>query len=100
MLPRAFKIHKASIEVRRGGGRYGDTFDPPVERIGFAQTERRLVRSATGEEVVAEVTLWLDPDVEVTEGSKVTVLGRQSKVLGVGIRDSIGNLDHLEVSLT
>lgn len=100
VLPPRFKLHEASIEVRRSGGAYGDTFDTAVVVVGYLQSERKLVRSASGEEVVSSSSLWLDPGVEVTEGSKVTVLGQTSFALGVSDNRGPGGLhDHLEVSL-
>lgn len=101
MLPATFKIHTASIEVRRRGGMHGDTFDPPVDVVGFAQSDRKLVRAASGEEAVSSGTFWTDPDAEITEGSKVTVLGRTSFALSIGMNSGPGGrLDHLEVTLS
>lgn len=101
MLSSTFKLHAATIEVRREGGMHGDTFDPPIPVVGFAEMERKLIRSASGEEVVSSGSLWLDPEVEVTEGSKVTVHGRTSFALQVAIQQGpTRNLDHLEVALS
>lgn len=101
MIPARFKLHEASIEVRRAGGMYGDNFDPAVTVVGYLQSDRKLVRSASGEEVVSSSTLWLDPGVEITEGSKVTVLGQTSYALGISDNRGPGGLhDHLEVVLT
>lgn len=100
MIPERFKIHEVTIRRRLdGGGMYEDEYADPVNVMGFAQIVNHLSVGTTGEESVSELTLWLDPDVQITEGSLVTVLGKESSVLGVGIRDSIGSLSHLEVSL-
>lgn len=101
MLPPTFRIHTASVEVRRPGGMYDDTFDPPITVVGLAQTDRKLVRSATGEEVVSSGTFWCDPDIDITEGSRITVLGRTSFALAVGVNQGPGHrIDHLEVTLS
>lgn len=104
MLPPGVAIHTATISVRQPGGMYGDTFSTPVDVQGFAIADRKLVRGANGEETVAEVSLYLDRmplGLDITEGSKVTVLGRESYVIGLGIHDDPfdGSLSHLEVSL-
>lgn len=100
MLPPRFKIHEITVEVRRNGGMHGDTFDPPATFTGQMQDGNQLVRSASGEEVVATGTVWLEPDVEVTPGSRITARGRSFHAIAVFNRDSPSRrLDHVEVTV-
>lgn len=100
MLPPRFKIHQIIVEVRRTGGMHGDTFDPPVTVIGQMQDGNQIVRSTSGEEVVATGTVWLEPNVEVTPGSRITARGRAFQAITVYNRDSPSRrLDHVEVAI-
>lgn len=91
-----------------GEGPFGPVFAAAVTtRCSFDGT-RRLVRSATGDEVVAESTLRLsdrtDPAVDIvaafTPESKVTVAGRDVKVITAKRVLNRGRLAYLEVSTT
>lgn len=106
-LPERFLIHNVSYRPRLpGGGMYSDDYGDEVTTRGFAQISNHAAISESGEELVAETVLWLDPDESINEGALVTVtddagreIAKETSVLGVGFRDSPGSLSHLEVSL-
>lgn len=68
-------IHSASIRRRTGEDRYGKkTYAAPaVYPKARVVSERKLVRSPSGEDVMSVVTVWLpeepevDPDLDVVE---------------------------------
>lgn len=70
----------------------------------FVNDSRKLVRNATGEEVVSTTTLYTPlADVAVfAVGSRVNVNGRKAFVLGAYKRDSAGpaSAHHIQVDLT
>lgn len=100
-----FYVHTATVEKylgRTGSG--GESWVTGVDKAGFLDDERRLILSATGEQIVSS-SVWYtdlaDADLYVFK-SKVTANGRTAQVLEVKRRDG-GTLDlpdHLEVSLT
>jgi hypothetical protein len=63
----------------------GPVHAAPVDVQVLVEHRRRLVRSATGDEVVSEAQLTVHPDDEAafTPESLVTVNGRPSQVIGV-----------------
>ena len=61
--------HRAALP---GSGPYGDVFGDPVVHRAF-EDRCRLVRSASGEEVTSETTVYTGPDAAVPVGSRVTV---------------------------
>jgi hypothetical protein len=92
-----------TLAAYTGFGSKGPTFANPVTVAMFADDSRRLVRNATGEEVISETTLYGDPataDQFLVE-SKVTLNGRIAKVLKTK-RNVIGDpdVDHAEIVLT
>jgi len=101
-------VHTATIEPFLGTSGYGvDQFGPaatlaPPNGV-FVDDSRKLVRSATGEEVVSESTLYTATGNAAlfTTAARVTVNGQVSRVIKVNVNDS-GTLnlpDHVAVSL-
>lgn len=98
--------HPVTIARLLGSGPYGDTYAPETTHDGWIDDRRRLVRDATGTEVVSETTVLLPittPDVPLN--STVTLPaaygGRTTHVLAVSRHDGAGlpTPDHLELSL-
>ncbi|MER7070966.1 hypothetical protein [Terrabacter sp. NPDC000476] len=99
----AFAPTTVTVRTKTGTGAKGDIFADAVTREVFLEDARKLVRNATGEQVVSEATLYADPaDLPVfTADSRVTLPGRTARVLLAKTR-IIGDhdVDHLEVTLT
>jgi hypothetical protein len=99
-----FYIHTATVETFTGTGARGPAFAAPIAKAGFAEDGRKLVRNATGQEVVSETTWFtsLDDVALYTADSKVTVNGRTARVIIAKRRDlgALGpEVSHLEVNL-
>lgn len=85
------------VQTRTAGGSYGDTLAAPVTVPCLVDETRRMVRDASGQQVVSEATLTLHPLSDVmaedgtvtdanpmdifTQGSEVEINGRASEVL-------------------
>ncbi|MCO1575028.1 hypothetical protein M8C13_04545 [Crossiella sp. SN42] len=93
--------HTATIEPYLGTTGTGPRFGPPEQVRCFADDKRRLVRSATGTEVVSETTLYCPPGTTAPPESRVTVQGRATTVIAAHQRDGGGlpTPDHVEVVL-
>jgi hypothetical protein len=96
-----------SVTVRRyeGTGPYGDVFGDPTVHLAFVEDRRRLVVSASGEEVISETTIHIGPDAAVPVGSQVTVWAgtpheRTARVITASRYDHPGSWSHLEIALT
>jgi hypothetical protein len=98
-----FTATTVTVQTRTGTGGDGDLYAAPVTRDVFLEDSRRLVRSATGEQVVSEPTLYADPaDAALfTPDSKVTLPTRDALVI-IAKTHAIGDpdVDHSEVTLT
>lgn len=117
-----FFVHTAKVETYLGEGSNGAVYAAPVilspgdnpPNGVFADDSRKLVRNATGEQVISETTLYTSIDnVRLfTAKSRVTMMSdpdgdditppRAALVIKVNANDS-GALDlpdHLAVSLT
>ncbi|WP_076260869.1 hypothetical protein [Intrasporangium flavum] len=98
-----FQLTTVTVRTKTGSGANGDIFGASVDRDVFLEDSRKLVRDATGEQVVSETTLYADvADAAVfTPDSKVALPGRTARVL-LAKRHVIGDpdVDHLEVTLT
>lgn len=83
----------------------GPAHADPVEVRCLVEHRRRLVRSATGDEVLSEVRLTVHPDNDAlfTPESLVTVGDRDSQVIGIARftlpRGRTARLHHLTVDL-
>ena len=98
-----FQTTTVTVETRTGTGANGDTYDPPATREVFLEDARRLVRDATGQQVVSESTLYADvADAALfAPDSKVTLPTREALVITTKAH-VIGDpdVDHTEVNLT
>lgn len=97
-------VHTAAVEKFQGRTSDGaDGFDPPVERGGWFDDERKVIVSADGEQVVSVATWFTslaDADLYLF-GTRVTGNGRSALVAQVKRRDSgsLGMGAYLEVDL-
>ncbi|MDF5756657.1 hypothetical protein [Spongiactinospora sp. TRM90649] len=98
VLPAWLLRHRVIIEPYLGDGAYGPVFGPAAVHPCLADDERKMVRDAEGSEVVSELTLYLMPGVVCPAGSRVTVNGRSTTVIGSYVRDGGGlpTPDHVE----
>ncbi len=101
-----FWIHTVTVQTFTGTGARGETFAAVSAPIAcLIEDGRRLVRNATGQEVISETTVYTDlaqAAVFATD-SKVTVNGRVARVITVKQRDLgalAAEVTHLEVVLT
>lgn len=95
--------HEVTIEPKTGEGPVGPVYGPAATVKVFADDKRRLVRDATGNQVLSETTLYALLDASAPVGSRVTLPGgRQATVIQALRRDGGGlpTPDHLEVVLT
>lgn len=101
-----FWIHTVQVRPLVDEGAEGDSLGPAVAVSGFVDDSTKLVRGATGDEVVAAATVFLPagaPDVPL--GSEVTLpasLGsRVLTVVSVARHDSgpLGLPDHVELGV-
>jgi len=102
-IPAFLLRHQVTIEVLEGEGPFGPLYGPPVEARAFVDQRRRLVRSASGSEVVSETTVYLPPGTVCPPGSRVTLpSGAVSTVITTSVRDGGGlpTPDHVEAALT
>lgn len=72
-LPAVLLPHTITVHLFLGTGPYGDVFGDPVTLRAFVEDGRRLVVSASGEEVISETTIYTGVDLSVPVGSTVTV---------------------------
>jgi hypothetical protein len=74
-----------TVEPYLGTGGLGDLYGPAQTVACRISATRQLVRNADGQEVVSEATIYVTPDLETTfaNGSRLTIAGRTSTVLGV-----------------
>ncbi|MEU3162899.1 hypothetical protein [Streptosporangium sp. NPDC006930] len=100
-LPDELLVHTVLVEPAQGEGPFGMEYGEQVPVRCFVDDKRRLVRAATGAEVVSESTFYAPLDTVCPVDSRVTVNGRTTTVLASSRRDG-GGLpvpDHLEVAL-
>lgn len=106
-----FYVHTVTVEPFLGTSGYGEdmfgpasTLSPDTENGVFLDDSRKLVRDATGEQVVSESTLYTYPTAAAlfNPGARVTSsAGVVSRVIRANVNDS-GSLDlpdHVAVSL-
>ncbi|GAB3459225.1 hypothetical protein [Actinophytocola sediminis] len=104
-IPTALLPHTVTMRRYEGSGPYGDVFGEPTIHRAFVEDRRRLVVSASGEEVVSETTVYTGPDAAVPVGSQVTVWQgtsheRIARVITAGHYEHPGSWSHLEIALT
>lgn len=97
-----FFVHTVTVETFSGTSSDGDVFASPVAKKCFREDKTRLIRDATGEQIVSQTTLFgplSDLAAYVTD-SRVTLPSRQSRVIVAMARDSGGRFpDHAEIHL-
>ncbi|GAA3441060.1 hypothetical protein [Planomonospora venezuelensis] len=100
-LPAFLLRHTVTVEALTGEGPYGPEYDDATTVRCFVDDKRRLVRDATGGQVVSETTVYMPLSTTCPVGSRVTVNGRTTTVLVSARRDGGGlpTPDHLEVAL-
>lgn len=91
------------IEPYLGRGGTGDTWGPPVAVPAHVEYTRRLVRDATGSEVVSESRAFVDEGTVAPPRSRVTVPGAAAptRVLAVSAYPSGAPAEaaHVELAL-
>ena len=102
-------VHTLIVEPFLGTSGYGvDLFGPPTVLAPpngvFADDSRKLIRDASGEQVVSETTIYTFPPNAplFPADSRITINGNVSRVIKTNLNDS-GALDlpdHVAVSLT
>lgn len=99
--------HPVTIARLTGSGPYGETWAEPTAHRAWVDDTRRMVRDATGTEVVSETTVLLPAFTAlVPVGSLLTLPAafgaREARVLAVTRHDGAGlpTPDHLELALT
>lgn len=101
-IPAVLLRHQVTIEPLTGEGPFGPVHGAATTVRAFVDQRRRLVRAATGSEVVSETTVYLPPGTTCPAGSRVTLpSGHTSTVITASVRDGGGlpTPDHLEVAL-
>lgn len=101
-LPKWLLQHSATVEPYAGAGANGPVYADAVTVRCFREDKRRLVRSATGEQVISETTLYCLPGTVAPPQSRVDLGTRVATVITVADRDG-GQLpvpSHVEVNLT
>lgn len=102
-LPADMLRHQIIVEPHLGAGPAGPVYGEPVTYQSYVEDERQLVRSATGDEVVSETTVYLNPGADIPAESRVTLpSGRRATVISVAVMEGPPGsaMDHLEVALT
>ena len=88
------------VETYSGDSAYGPIYSASVNVDCNIDTTRRLVRTASGDEVVSEATLHVHPDDEAlfTPESRILLATRTTTVLAVSRKTFRGTISHVEVS--
>lgn len=95
-----------TVKTYLGPGPRGATYSPAVTTVCQYDGSRKVVKNRTGDDVVAETTLRLDPsqgvDVEAVflPESMVSVRGRDARVITSKPYIMRGRLIYLEVTTT
>lgn len=102
MIPEFLLQHTVTIEPFEGNGANGPVYGAPVEVPCFRDDKRRLVRSASGSQVVSSSTVFCQPGTVAPPESRVDLGTRVATVITMADRDG-GQLpvpSHVEVNLT
>jgi hypothetical protein len=101
----AFWVHEVTVEHYSGPGPEGPSYGTAYLLPCFIDAKRRLVRSATGEQVASSVTVFAPPGAPlVPVGSRITLPGshggHQTRVITTSNADGGGlpTPDHVEIS--
>ncbi|MDQ1738102.1 MAG: hypothetical protein QOH56_4353 [Pseudonocardiales bacterium] len=98
-------VHTVAVETKLGAGAYGDQWASAVPALVFVEDVTKLVRDASGTEVVSTSTVFGELTLAslFALGSMVTTSsGRESRVITLARFDSgsLEGLDHIEVHLS
>jgi len=107
-LPSDQVTEPVTVQPYDGDSGNGPDFLPPVSTFCFLDASRKLVTNASGDEVVSETTLLLDPETDpaldlpalFVPESKVTIRGRDSRVITAHPVIDRGDLAYLDVATT
>ena len=102
----AWWVHPVTIKPYGGRTPAGESWGDPFDVVGFVDDQRKLVRDATGAQVVAETTLALPADTPaVPLGSEVTLPEKFGPAVRTVLASSVGDgggmptPDHVELAL-
>lgn len=84
-LPARLLPHEVTVKPKLGEGSYGPVYGTPFDVRCRVEGGRKLVRSSTGSEVVAERTIYAPGSTLVPLGSKVTVDGMERTVIATAV---------------
>ena len=89
-----------SVETYSGDSAYGPIYVASADVLCRVSATRQLVRNSAGDEVVSEVTVYVQPadEAKFTPESRVTIAGRVSTVLGVSPQGRPGETDLIKVT--
>ncbi len=98
--------HDISVSRKTGSSGYTDTFDSPVVLKGFYDGGQRMVRSSTGDQVIAQATAFFPPTIDFIPTESLVAApsnlgGRVGKVITC-TKHEVGELElptHWEVTL-
>ena len=82
-IPRRLLQDPVTFEPYEGDGAFGPVYGTAVTVLGKVSMTRQLVRDAQGDEVVSEMTIYLDPAdaAAFTADAHVSVDGYESRVI-------------------
>jgi len=101
-----FLQHTVTVDTWTGEGMFGTEYAPTSGPVPcFKDDTRKLVRSAGGDQVVSETTLWVFDKThkpKFVPESIVHLPDRDATVISCGDADSgtLGLPDHLQIVLT
>lgn len=106
-LQRLLSGDTVTVETKTGASGYETAYSAPLNVDCRAEATRRLVRDASGAEVVSEVTVQLlpvlpdgRPTVDVfTPESRVSVLDRTSQIITAQAHRGMGAAVYVEVTV-
>lgn len=101
MIPHAALPHRVTLRRYKGSTAYGPTWGHPERRIRARITgRRRMVKTSTGVDVIADATCVLRPCGEIPVESTITDLhGRTYTVLGVADNPGLTRQHNTELIL-
>ena len=95
------RLFQQTVSLRRleGQGAFGPEYGDPETVACRIDSRRRIVIDAEGEERVSDTTLFMPAEVDVPEGSRVTVDGAERTVISVHPVRGRSHTHHKEVSV-
>jgi len=97
-------VHTITVEKYLGEGGNGTSYAEPLDVPCFIDGGVKVVRTATGEQVVANAPVYapLEHAATLVAESRVTIRGATARVLAATVYES-GDLDlpdHVQITLT